>query len=91
MVGTLVDLMPEALLLTEIALHPSVFGTRRTLGKMLKLVCSDGKPIVAFAAQHHRPESEPLAAVQHSLRRRLAAVAASFSMRDQCVGEYTTR
>lgn len=70
-VGTLVDLMPEALLLTEIIMHPRVMlpGEEGSLKRMLSLIFSDGKPIIAFAAEPDVP-NERLRTVQKSLRRR---------------------
>lgn len=70
-VGTLVDLVPEALLLTEIAMHPRVMspGEKGSLKEILLLFFSDGKPIIAFAAESDVP-NERLRMVQISIRRR---------------------
>lgn len=92
-VGTLVDLVPEALLLTEIALHPEVFSSYETIGPLLRLIFSDGKPIIAFAANEEPEKSQhpSLVLIRDSLRRRLTSFAASLSMTDSCAGDQKPR
>lgn len=68
-VGTLVDLFPEVMLLTEVILHPGVLYDRSAARKVASLLCSDGKPIVAFAASTN--EVGILEVVRTSLRGRL--------------------
>lgn len=89
-IGTLVDTMPEALLLTELPQHCDVFKTWHGTWQVFRLFCSDGKPVIAFAAADgttdhlgsQRPPTEPLEKIRASLRRRLAAIAAGLHMRD---------
>ena len=72
-VGTLVDLVPEALLLTEIVMHPKIMLTENrggSLKKVLRLFISDGKPIIVFASEPDVSDNELLLTVQKSLRRR---------------------
>lgn len=91
-VGTLVDLVPEALLLTEIALHPKVFTSYDAMRTLLRLAFSDGKPIVVFASSDESEKLHPsLVPIRDSLRRRLTSVAASLSMRDGCAGDQKPR
>lgn len=95
-VGTLVDLMPEALLITEIALNWRVLCTRRDAWFVFRLFLSDGKPVIRFAASdpsdHPRPPpfSSPVQDMQNSLRRRLASIAAGLHVRKSwhCCTEY---
>lgn len=69
-VGTLVDLFPEVMLLTEMILHPGIiFYDRSAARKVASLLCSDGKPIIAFAAS--TDEVGVLEVVRTSLRGRL--------------------
>lgn len=69
-VGTLVDLMPEALLMTEILMHPGVLLAEDGAPvKILKLFFSDGKPIVAWVSSVDATKPR-LLAMQKSLRRR---------------------
>lgn len=91
-VGTLVDLVPEALLLTEIAMHPRVMspGEKGSLKEILLLFFSDGKPIIAFAAESDVP-NERLRMVQISIRRRLSAIAAGLYMHDSACGREEKR
>lgn len=68
-VGTLVDLVPEALMITELILHPRIWVNGSALKKVVKLMVSDGKPIITFAAS--QDDVEPvLDAVRSSLRKR---------------------
>lgn len=68
-VGTLVDLVPEALMMTELILHPRIWVDCSALRKVLKLMFSDGKPIITFAAS--QDEVAPvLDTVRTSLRKR---------------------
>ncbi|CAM9368207.1 unnamed protein product [Ectocarpus sp. 12 AP-2014] len=85
-VGTLVDLFPEMLLVSEIVLHPSVLTSPGSMGTLLRLVFSDGKPVVVFAAteEFEKPLAPPLLAIRDSLRRRLSSVATAFFLRDGC-------
>lgn len=88
-VGTLVDLFPEMLLVSEIMLHPSVLTSAGSLGTLLRLIFSDGKPVVVFAAtdEFEKPLAPPMLLLRDSLRRRLSCVAAGFSLRDGCIGD----
>lgn len=92
MVGTLVDLMPEALFLTELARRRDVFSTNQDRWTIFRLFFSDGKPIIRFAAADRtdNPQppslSAPLERLQISLRRRLASFAAGLNMHDD-IGE----
>lgn len=88
-IGTLVDLFPEMLLLTEVVLHPGVLSNMAAVRTLLRMIFSDGKPVVVFAASEdeEKPLHPSLHRIRDSLRRRLASVAASFFMRDGCVAE----
>lgn len=92
-IGTLVDLFPEMLLLTEIILHPGVLTNMASVRTILRLMFSDGKPLVVFAASEdeEKPLHPSLLRVRDSLRRRLSSVAASFFMHDGCMGERTPK
>lgn len=92
-VGTLVDLVPEMLLVTEILMHPGVTADYGSMGTILRMMFSDGKPVIVFAAteEHEKPLSPSLLLVRDSLRRRLASVAASLSMRDGCFAGVTPK
>lgn len=70
-VGTLVSLAPGALLATELVKNPCVFREAGAARKLLGLLCSDGKPIVAFAAAADEPVGEKLGSVRAAIRRRL--------------------
>jgi len=68
--GTLVDLFPEFLLITDVIMHPRIFCDRAAAWKVAKLLCSDGKPIITFAASKDEVP-EALGVVRNSIRKRL--------------------
>lgn len=92
-VGTLVDLFPEMLLVSEILLHPGVLTSAGSMGTLLRMIFSDGKPVVVFAAtdEFEKPLSPPMLLLRDSLRRRLSCVAAGFFLRDGCIGDRNPR
>lgn len=77
------------LLVSEIVLHPGVLTSPGSMGTLLRLIFSDGKPVVVFAStdEFEKPLSPPLLLIRDSLRRRLSSVAAAFFLRDGCVGD----
>eukprot|EP00903_Cladosiphon_okamuranus_P009844 g9355.t1 len=88
-VGTLVDLFPEMLLVSEILLHPGVLTSPGSLGTLLRLIFSDGKPVVVFAStdEFEKPLTPSMVLLRDSLRRRLSCIAAGLFLRDGCVGD----
>lgn len=54
LVGTPVDLFPELMLLTELVLNPRILCDLSGAWKVTKLLCSDGKPIIFYAASERR-------------------------------------
>lgn len=88
-VGTLVDLFPEMLLVSEILLHPGVLTSAGSMGTLLRLIFSDGKPVVVFAStdEFEKPLAPAMVLLRDSLRRRLASIAAGLFLRDGCVGD----
>ncbi|CAN0063201.1 unnamed protein product, partial [Hapterophycus canaliculatus] len=92
-VGTLIDLFPEMLLVSEIVLHPQVLTSPGSMGTLLRLIFSDGKPVVVFAATDHfeKPPAPPLLLIRDSLRRRLSSVAAGFFLSDGCLGGHSPK
>lgn len=88
-VGTLVDLFPEMLLLSEILLHPTVLTSAGSMGTLLRLIFSDGKPVVVFAATDNfeKPLAPPMLLLHDSLRRRMSCIATGLFLRDGCFGD----
>ena len=92
-IGTLVDLFPEMLLLTEIILHPGVFSSPSSMCKLTRLFFSDGKPVVVFASmdEYENPMHPSLLLIRDSLRRRLSSIAAGLFLRDGCLADLSPR
>lgn len=94
-IGTLVDLFPEMLLLTEIVLHPGVLLSPSAMGTILRLMFSDGKPVIVFAANDEDLDDKPLNTslklIRDSLRRRLASIAASLFFKDGCTASHSAK
>lgn len=86
-IGTLVDLVPEALLLTEIVRNLRVFETPGDAWRVFKLLFSDGKPVIRFAAEEDENISEPHHEMRNAVRWRLGSIAASLYMRDGLLEE----
>lgn len=94
-IGTLVDLFPEMVLLTEIIMHPGVLSSPSASGTLLRLIFSDGKPVVVFAGtdpeEDDAPMPESLLLVRNSLRRRLSSIAAGLFLKDGCMADRSPR
>lgn len=85
--------MPEAMLLTEILLHPGVLTSSSSMKTLIHLIFSDGKPIVVFASsgEAEKPLHPSLHRIRDSLRRRFTSVAAGLSMQDGCMADQKPR
>lgn len=81
------------LLLTEIILHPGVLCSPASLCILLRLIFSDGKPVIVFAANDHdeKPLHPSLVLIRDSLRRRLSSMAAGMFFRDGLRADHSPR